>query len=132
MENTLYRHGDVELLKVKSPARKGRKKLPHLTLAEGEATGHAHRIVDGSTPMSTVMRTHPVTGEKYEVKFPIKGQEVPSDSVLYEQNGEWFLSVKKKAALVHEDHGAIVLPKGTYRKIQQREWTPEGNVDVLD
>ena len=40
-----YRHGDVYLEQVATPSRKGRQYQPSNLIAEGEATGHAHRAV---------------------------------------------------------------------------------------
>ncbi|MBI3928391.1 MAG: hypothetical protein HY319_22810 [Armatimonadetes bacterium] len=40
-----YRHGDVYLTKVSAPPRAERRERPGNVLAEGEVTGHAHKIV---------------------------------------------------------------------------------------
>lgn len=61
------------------------EKLNHLTIAKGEATGHHHTITEG-------------------------------EAELYEHEGTMFLKVKSnKATLTHQEHGAVVLPKGDYR-----------------
>ena len=44
----LYRHGDIGLERVKAQPKKGRKKLDHVTVGEGEVTGHSHRLICGS------------------------------------------------------------------------------------
>lgn len=94
-----YRHGDV--IVTKTNGIKG-KKLDHLTLAEGEVTGHAHRITDG-------------------------------DADLYEHEGVLYLRVKSEsAALTHEEHARIDLPKGDYKIDIQREYAPEGWSYVAD
>jgi len=50
-KKVLYRHGDVLVAKVKTIPGKAVKR-PHLVLAEGEMTGHAHRIAEaGSAEM---------------------------------------------------------------------------------
>ena len=94
-----YRHGDVLIKKV--DAVKG-KKLKHLTLAEGEVTGHAHRITQGEA-------------ELYE-----------ENGVLY------LHVESESALLTHEEHKEIALPKGDYEITIQREYTPEGWRRVAD
>ena len=94
-----WRHGDVILQKV--GAVKG-KKLQHHTLAEGEVTGHSHRITEG-------------------------------DATLYEENGTLYLHVESEtAALTHEEHARIDLPKGDYQITIQREYEPSGWRNVAD
>lgn len=95
-----YRHGDVGIQQVPPPPLKGRKMLKHLTLAEGEVTGHSHRV--------------------------------QGDAVLYEWSEQLYLKVRKRSAVVHQEHARIELPRGTYRIIQQREWSPEGERRVVD
>lgn len=94
-----YRHGDV--LISKTDQIKG-KKLNHLTLAEGEVTGHAHRITEGDA-------------ELYE-----------HEGTLF------LKVVSEKALLTHEEHHPIELPKGDYEIKIQREYEPEGWRYVAD
>ena len=65
-------------------------------LAEGEVTGHAHRIAD------------PASGRVFSV-----GPEL-----YLEVLGE-------SATIVHEEHGPITLPRGGYTVRIQREYSPE-------
>jgi len=96
----MYRHGDVYLKKGTVPDKA--VKLDHLVLAEGEVTGHAHRISEG-------------------------------DADLYEKDGKIYLSVKSEtAALTHEEHSKIDLPKGDYEIGIQQEYEPEGWRNVVD
>ena len=61
------------------------KKLDHLVLMEGELTGHAHRISKGLAE-------------------------------LFESGSTKYLKVlSDEAVLIHEEHGAITIPKGIYR-----------------
>jgi len=94
-----YRHGDVLIQKVDSV--KG-EKLKHLVLAEGEVTGHAHRITEGEA-------------ELYE-----------ANGVLY------LSVKSETAALTHEEHKRIDLPMGDYQITIQREYSPEGWRNVAD
>lgn len=91
----LYRHGDVLVRRVPEiPA--DAKKRPHLTLAEGEITGHSHRIAEAGA------------------------------ATLLETARQRFLHVTaEEATLVHEEHGPITLTRGCYLVWQQREYSPQ-------
>lgn len=91
----MYRHGDVLIARAPSiPA--GATKLARRVLAEGEITGHSHRIEEAQT------------------------------AVLYSSGGELFLDVTADVAtVVHEEHAPIQLPRGYYRVWRQREYTPQ-------
>ncbi|GAA4434632.1 hypothetical protein [Bremerella cremea] len=91
----LYRHGDVLVRRVAAIPEDAKKRL-HLTLAEGEITGHSHRIAE------------------------------PKAAKLYELRGQRFLEVTEdQATLVHEEHGPITLSRGCYLVWQQREYSPQ-------
>ena len=77
-----YQQGDVLIRKTSRV--KGRK-LDHLTLAEGEATGHHHTITMGDA-------------ELYEEK-----------GTLY------LKVLSDEAALTHQEHKKITLPMGEYK-----------------
>lgn len=77
----LIQQGDVLIKSVKQI--KG-KKLNHLTLAKGEATGHHHTITEGDA-------------ELYE-----------DNGVLY------LRVFSKKATLTHQEHHAVEIPCGDY------------------
>jgi hypothetical protein len=90
----LYRHGDVLVAEV-SNIPEGAEKQTHLVLAEGEATGHAHRIAEAGS------------------------------AELFQIGGEMYLRVvKSTATLIHQEHGPIVLEQGNYRVWRQREYSP--------
>ncbi|MEM8677381.1 MAG: hypothetical protein AAGF83_26505 [Cyanobacteria bacterium P01_G01_bin.67] len=93
------RQGDVILKAISSI--KGQK-LTHLTLAEGEVTGHSHRIADGQA-------------ELYE-----------KDGILY------LKVLSSTAKLIHEEHQAIDIPQGNWMVRIQREYEPEGWRYVAD
>ncbi|MBC6479172.1 MAG: hypothetical protein GDA56_16820 [Hormoscilla sp. GM7CHS1pb] len=94
------RQGDVLLLS--APERIEGNKLPHLTLAEGEVTGHSHRISDGQA-------------ELYE-----------KDGTLY------LRVFSEAATLTHEEHKAIEIPQGDWMVRIQREYEPQGWRYVAD
>ena len=98
----MYRHGDVFLSPVKGVPKKA-KKLPHCILAEGEATGHCHSILEAGV------------------------------AELFERGSERFLNVTgKSATLVHPEHKSIKLTTGIYRVWFQREYTPSETRRVID
>jgi hypothetical protein len=98
----LYRHGDVLVESVKTiPA--GAVKRTHLVLAEGELTGHSHRIAD------------------------------PGSAELHQAGTELYLRVlAENATLLHQEHGPINIPQGDYRVWRQREYSPREIRTVRD
>ena len=90
----LIRQGDVMIQSVATVPASGTE-LKHATLAEGEVTGHCHRI------------------------------ENPSDVKLFDVGGTLYLRVySATAALVHQEHGTLQIPLGDYKVWRQREYTP--------
>lgn len=98
----MYRHGDLLVAAVKKIPSDARK-LRHLVLAEGELTGHSHRIAEADA------------------------------AVLYQDLDSLYLNVTgTRATLVHQEHGPIQLPRGTYRVWRQREYSPQSIRTVRD
>lgn len=93
------RQGDVILLPTQQMQG---KKLSHLVLAEGEVTGHKHRISDGNAELYEHDRT-----------FYLR---VLSDT----------------ATLSHEEHKTIQIPQGSWMVRIQREYEPQGWRYVAD
>lgn len=93
------RQGDILLIPTEFPATDSQqnpgKKLPHLTLAKGEATRHSHRILEGEA-------------ELYEVEGTLL-LRVLSPRVL----------------LDHEEHHALPIPQGTWIIRTQRQYIPQ-------
>lgn len=90
-----FRHGDVIIQQV-AALPEAPEPLPHLILAHGELTGHAHRVT-------------PASGAK-----------------LYRSAQGVFLEIHAVGQkLVHEEHASIELPPGVYRVWRQREYSPE-------
>jgi len=95
LQHALYRHGDVLVSKIEGIPSHAVKR-PHLVLAEGEVTGHMHRIAEANS------------------------------AKLFELNGEMYLRVlAEQATLIHPEHGPIALPRGDYRVWRQREYSPQ-------
>ncbi len=96
------RQGDVILLPVEPGIATGNKRLSHLTLAEGEVTGHKHRISDGQA-------------ELYK-----------KEGTLY------LKVLSETATLTHEEHKPLQIPYGNWMVRIQREYEPEGWRYVAD
>jgi hypothetical protein len=91
----MWRQGDIFMATVSDIPERA-EKLAHGVLAEGEITGHAHRIAD------------------------------PRQAELYQHSGRLYLRViGERAAIVHDEHHEIVLPHGLYRVWRQREFRPD-------
>lgn len=99
-----WRQGDVLIESVDSipDGAEIQKRNGRIVLAYGEVTGHAHAIHEQ---------------EVEELKF----------------NADVFLRVlRDKAKVVHEEHSPITLPKGNYRVIRQKEYSPAAIRNVQD
>lgn len=116
------RHGDVLLRRInKAQAAKLRNRglieKPNATLAEGEVTGHSHRVVGEGVKVFDVSDA--------PAAMPIRGAQVSASEML--------LSISAKTALLtHEEHGDIALPKGDYLVMIQREYDGEVIRQVID
>lgn len=90
----VIRQGDVLIIPIKNPKHHTATKLPHLTLAKGEVTGHSHHISQGKA-------------ELYE-----------RNGILY------LKVVSKIARLQHDEHHALDIPQGDWMIRIQREYEP--------
>ena len=93
------RQGDVILQPVQQVEG---ERIPHLTLAEGEVTGHKHRITEG------------------------KAELYSKDGTLY------LRVFSETALLAHEEHQAIAVPQGHWMVRIQREYEPSSWRYVAD
>lgn len=99
------RQGDVLIIPCDGESQSvfdGAEKLDHLTLAEGEVTGHRHRISEG------------------------KAELFERGGTLY------LKVLSPTALLVHEEHKQIEIPQGNWKILIQREYEPEGWRYVAD
>jgi len=97
----MYRQGDVLLKKIET-IPKGVKPKEDDIILKGEATGHAHRIVNGTI----------YTG--------LSG------------TGEMYIEAEVGASVVHEEHNTIPIEAGFYEVIRQREYNPRRSRLVKD
>lgn len=111
-EPFIVRQGDVLLVSADSipeDAKPVPRDQGRLVLAYGEVTGHMHQLVGVDTPLTD------------------------DDAVmLTTAESATFVRLAKKAQLVHEEHGSIGVPAGTYEVIRQVEYTPWGERRVAD
>jgi hypothetical protein len=95
-----FRQGDLLLQPIEKIPASARAADPksEIVLAEGEATGHAHRI-----------------------KPPWENR-----AKQYFDGPTLYLEVLKPVAVDHEEHGAITIPPGCYeRRLQTETWMDE-------
>ena len=98
----LWRQGDVFLIPTANLPTAGRvERRP--VLAEGEITGHAHRLKD------------PASAQVFSVGQTLY-LEVLADT----------------ATIVHEEHAPVTLPRGGYAVRIQREYSPQEIRRVVD
>lgn len=98
-----YRQGDVFLVPAALPPAASARRSHSNVLAQGEVTGHAHRVAElGRAEVFTI-------------------------------EGQMFIDVlEESATIIHEEHGPITLPRGCYEVRIQREYTPQGVQRVYD
>lgn len=90
-----YQHGDVLLFRVDAIPASAKPKVGNI-LAEGEATGHAHRV-----------------------------QDVSADKVqLFEKDGTLYMRLDEPAVVRHEEHKPIALEPGNYKVGIVKEYDP--------
>jgi hypothetical protein len=108
----MYRQGDALIVPVSQEAlpakvdtlpRQVRDGLGRLVLTPGEVTGHAHAVVG-------------------------PGRLVSEPGAF----GSSYLHLPEGGRAVHEERAAIPLPKGWYRVVRQREYTPDAVRVVAD
>lgn len=108
MSNKIYRQGDVLIQEInKAETETQGETIPRedgrLILVYGEVTGHSHAIAEEGATLSRM-----------------------DDAML--------LSITESGgtSLKHEEHARIHLPKGNYRVMIQREYSPGSIRDVQD
>lgn len=100
-----FRQGDVLLIRIEAlPCRLKRVRTQRgaIVLAEGEVTGHAHKL------------------------------PAAAGVLLETNDGERFLRITQHTRLTHEEHDAIDMEPGLYAVVRQREYSPEGDSLVGD
>lgn len=91
----MWRQGDV-LIQAVDDVPDDAALRPDLVLAEGELTGHMHRVDDLTA------------------------------ALLFEKGDDLFLKVTAATAtVVHDEHGPVTIKQGVYRVWRQREYSPD-------
>lgn len=111
-----YRHGDLLIRRIEFLPKQDLTKLNTKILAEGEATGHQHRLTSQTAQVFSMnLPRHP-------------------NSLRYDANQQKYLSLEEPTQLVHEEHKPITIEKGTYVVIQEQEFDPFTNAirEVID
>lgn len=117
IKTTHWRQGDVliELIdSVPSSATK-QKKSTAIVLAHGEVTGHHH----------TLELSKPADWWK-------QGEISTANDKPRTLAGELYVTLPWGGVVTHQEHARIDLPKGTYRIMRQREYSPEAIRNVAD
>ena len=102
MGSSMYRQGDLLFCKVES-IPSDVKVSKNGVIARGEVTGHTHRLSDGAKAV-----------------------------LLFSTNAVAYIRALEKTEVVHDEHGSIFLPAGEYAVKRQREYRPNGWVQVAD
>ncbi len=98
----MWRHGDVLIASTDEVPAEARKQGGSV-LAQGEITGHSHRIKEAGA------------------------------AEIWMYAGIIYLKVlAEQVTVVHEEHKPITLPQGIYQVWQQREYTPRATRRVVD
>jgi hypothetical protein len=104
----MFRHGDVLIIPTtkqdKNKLTKISRKGEDIILAEGETTGHAHRVAAHFLAALYVLQ----------------------------ETQQRILQVEAESQVTHEEHNAVVLPPGDYLVVRQQEYTPERVRPVAD
>jgi hypothetical protein len=100
-----HRQGDLLFEKIDRIPKKAVKRNTDIIL-EGEATGHAHRLVNGELFRGPGLR--------------------------WERDFDVFINAGSRTEIVHEEHGTIGLEPGKWKVTRQREHAMNGSRNILD
>lgn len=105
MVRRMFRQGDLLFVEAER-LPKGRFERAHDNIIHrGEAGGHAHKLIGGK-----LYRGWTTEGRRTFITF-----------IVIESIGK----------VVHEEHGEIVLEKGTWMVVRQREYSPQKGFEYV-
>lgn len=107
----LYRQGDVLFRQIPRLPKGNRKTRKNGTVAYGEVTGHSHALALEDQKVAEVLEI---------------------GDGLYVRVSESGVRIGGGATFLHEEHGPVTLPPGSYQVIIQREYSPEEIRNVVD
>lgn len=113
-----FRHGDVLVERIGDAPAMVPSKDPAPTLAEGETSGHSHRVYGGA-----VMFRDDGFASRLGAQAYIGTVDVPAPSELKHVNRDGSLT---------NEHDTIPLPPARYVAIAQREYDPDGERRAQD
>lgn len=106
MKKQFIRHGDVDIRPI-SAIPKNIKKNKTKTLAYGEVTGHHHSFTNNA--QVTVWDAPP------QETITVGDEQI---------RVEKYLEVREDSRLSHQEHKTVIVPKGVYAILQEREYNP--------
>lgn len=99
----IFRQGDVLLKEVTTIPKDAQ--ISHTDIvAEGEKTGHNHRL-DGSFQLFQLSKNN--------------------ESVMY-------LEIEQETKLVHQEHNRVMIPKGLYVVVHERQYNPFADIKLRE
>jgi len=105
------RHGDIPVYRIDNDSTTKGTEVKKLIVAEGEVTGHHHEVI-------------PFKGGKVEVLDADEQVDKLLDEINRDSKDSTIVRVTGKAGLVHQEHGTIELPEGTYVFTRQIQYDP--------
>ena len=105
----IYRHGDLLIRQVKKISLSA-KRLDTNIIAEGEVTGHNHKLYGSHQ----VYGTH--SSQNWRIIVPT------------------YFQAKEEISLKHQEHNTLKISKGLYEILHEREYDPFKNIqqEVVD
>lgn len=91
----IYRHGDIDFIPVTDPKVKETIEHESFIVAEGEATGHHHRLTAALGAKVAVMKGF---------------------------NNEMYIRISEPTPLSHEEHHTLTIQPGVYEIKNEREF----------
>jgi hypothetical protein len=91
-----WRQGDIYFVKLDGEPRSDGAPVKNGIIAKGETTGHAHRVSPSSMAQGALLS---LVGRSMFLRSPEAG-----------------------TTIVHDEHGPIALPAGSYAVVPQREF----------
>ncbi len=105
--NPFWRQGDIYFVKIGEEAESAESRpVKNGVIAKGETTGHAHRVSPSSMAQGALLS---LVGRSMFLRSPEAG-----------------------ATIVHDEHGPIELPAGSYAVVPQQEFDGLRWRQVLD
>lgn len=117
-----FRHGDVLVERIGDAPKMKSSKDASPTLAEGETSGHSHRIYGGPYGGAVMFRDDALARSLGEQAY-IGTVDVPAPAELKHVNRDGSLT---------NEHDTIPLAPARYVAIAQREYDPEGERRAQD